>query len=265
MQYDRAGDDTREAVVDEVLVYYSPQTPGTANGSLAQGTAFGWRRDDTGTHLSGGVALLRDVEGDDTYEGSTFVQGVGYWFGIGALVDGAGVDHYDGLFYAQGAAAHFAIGVLLDAGSDGDFHNVNRPPLHSQLGLGHDFSVGVMVDDGGSDTYVGPSRSLGASKCHGLGIFADNGGDDSYTALDDKAIGWATDYDWAPGSCGTSTTLPSCGFFVDVGGTDTYVKPDPTGTGDDTLWISDDLDDPDAIELAGGIDAADGASYLRAE
>lgn len=262
--YDAGGNDTRVSVVEDPVIYYSPQTPHTANSSLGQGCAFGWRRDSTGTHLSGGIALLRDVSGDDAYEGSTFVQGTGYWFGIGVLADAAGSDHYDGLFYAQGAAAHFAVGGLLDGGDSADFHNTNRTPRHSVMGLGHDFSVAVMVDDGGADTYVGPSRSIGASKCHGFGLFADNGGDDSYTALENKAIGWATDYDWAVGTCGDSTTYVSYGFFVDVGGTDTYDKPDTTGYGNDTLWITDDPDDTDAQEISGGIDAADGDSYLRA-
>jgi hypothetical protein len=262
--HDARGNDVRVSVVEDPIVYYSPQTPGTANSSLAQGCAFGWRRDSTGTHLSGGIALLRDMEGDDTYEGSTFVQGTGYWFGMGVLADAGGSDHHDGLFYAQGAAAHFAIGSFLDGGTEADFHNTVRTPRHSMIGLGHDFSVATFVDDGGDDTYVGPSRSIGASKCHGFGIFVDNGGNDTYTALDDKAIGWATDYDWAPGSCGDSTTFTSYGFFVDIGGADTYDKPDPSGYGNDLIWITDDPDDPDADEISGGIDAADGDAYMWA-
>jgi hypothetical protein len=262
--HDAAGNDAYEAVVDAPVVYYSPQLPGTANSSTSQGVAFGWRRDDTGTHLSGGVALLRDAAGDDTYTGAVFVQGTGYWFGLGVLADAGGSDHYDGLFYAQGAGAHFAIGALLDGGRDADFHNTVLAPRHSMMGLGHDYSASVLVDDGGDDTYVGPSRSIGAAKCHGFGLFADNAGNDSYTALDDKAIGWATDYDWAPDTCGTSNTRPSYGFFVDTGGDDAYVKPDPAGYGDDMLWITQDPDDPEALEISGGIDAADGDSYLRA-
>ena len=264
MLYDAGGNDEYVAAIDDPIVYHSAQCPGYANSSLAQGTAFGWRRDSTGTHLSGGIALLRDVEGDDSYQGATFVQGVGYWYGIGVLADASGSDHYDGLFYAQGAGAHFAIGSMIDGGEDDDYHNTRREPHHSMIGLGHDFSVAVMVDGGGNDEYIGPSRSIGAAKCHGFGLFVDNGGDDTYTARSDKAIGWATDYDWTPGSCGNSTTLVSYGFFVDIGGTDIYDKPDPTGYGNDLIWITDDPEDEDAIELSGGIDAADGDSYLWA-
>jgi hypothetical protein len=250
--YDAGGRDAYELVVDEVLLFPSPQTPGTANSSLGQGTAFGWRRDATGTHLSGGLALLRDRGGNDTYEGSTFAQGTGYWMGLGVLADAGGDDTYDGLFYAQGAGAHFALAAFLEGGGD-DRYNTRRPPLHSAIGLGHDFSTAFFVDGGGVDTYVGPDRSVGASKCHGVGVAVDRAGDDAY-ATHQKAIGWATDYDWAPGSCGDSTTLPSVGLFVDAGGADTYAKPDASLLGDDRAWSSDDPDDPDALEIAGGVD-----------
>ncbi|MSQ81296.1 MAG: hypothetical protein EXR77_00005, partial [Myxococcales bacterium] len=107
--YDRAGNDNYVCRIDKPLAYPSPQTPGYANSSLCQGTGFGLRRDKTKTHRSGGLGILRDLQGNDAYEGSTFVQGTGYWFGTGILADGSGDDWYDGLFYAQGAAAHFAL------------------------------------------------------------------------------------------------------------------------------------------------------------
>lgn len=266
--YDRGGNDTYACKVDKPLQYPSPQTPDSANASLCQGTGFGLRRDNTKTHRSGGLALLRDLTGNDSYEGSTFVQGTGYWFGTGILADGGGDDQYDGLFYAQGAAAHFALGFFLDGGGNDD-HGLRREPLHSQMGLGHDFSSALFVDESGDDIYHGPSRSQGASKCHGHGLFVDNGGSDSYSASgDDKAIGWATDYDWAPGVCGNYVTVASRGFFVDVGGKDSYSKPGKqlpkSGSyGNDSLWVTDDPDEPKALELSGGIDTATGDSGVH--
>jgi len=261
--HDAAGDDRYELVVDEVLVYASPQTQGYANSSLGQGTAFGWRRDATGTHLSGGLALLRDVTGHDTYEGSTFVQGTGYWMGMGVLADGEGDDRYNGIFYAQGAGAHFALAAFLE-GDGHDTYNLDRTPTHSAIGLAHDFSAVVLVDEAGDDTYLGPDRSIGATKCHGMGLFVDVSGDDVYETLHNRTIGWATDYDWAEGTCGDYTTVPSYGLFVDGDGSDSYLKPDPTGYGDDLLWITDDLVDEDAMEFGGGIDAVGGVTYARA-
>lgn len=256
--YDRDGDDDYVCVVDQPLVYPSPQTQGIANASLCQGVAFGARRDNTGTHRSGGLGILRDRTGNDSYRGATFVQGVGYWFGIGVLADGAGDDDYDGLFYAQAAAAHFALAFLLESGGH-DLYNLLLKPMNAVLGIGHDFSSALMVEGGGNDTYRGSSRSLGAAKCHGHGLFVERDGEDVYDAIDDKAIGWATDYDWAPGSCGSYTTVPSWGFFVDQGGKDTYTKPAKQlpkqgEVGNGQLWVTDDPDEPKAKEVSGGID-----------
>jgi hypothetical protein len=260
--YDAGGDDRYEMVVDSPVLLYSPQTPGTANSSIGQGVAFGYRRDDTGEHLAGGLALLRDKAGNDRYDGAVFVQGTGYWMGMGVLADAAGDDRYNGLFYAQGAGAHFALSAFLEGGGD-DHYNEDRPALSSSIGLAHDFSVTFFVEDGGDDRYAGPDRSIGAAKCHGMSFFAENGGNDVYVAAA-KAIGWATDYDWAVHTCGASTTLPTYAFFADAGGVDAYQKPDPTGYGDETQWISDDPDDPMANELAGGVDASRGSTYASA-
>lgn len=260
--YDRSGDDSYECVVYEPLVYDSPQTPKTANASLCQGTAFGWRRDKTKTHRSGGIAILRDRTGADAYTGSTFTQGTGYWLGTGILADGAGDDTYDGLFYAQGAAAHYAIGMLLEGAGD-DVFNAKLKPINCAIGCAHDFSSALFVDEQGNDDYRGKSRAIGASKCHGHGVFVDNGGDDTYASVTDKSIGWATDFDGKPGTCGNAKLLPSYGFFVDAGGKDSYAKPTLQGYGDGKTWITDDPDDPDALELSGGIDAQQGDSFTH--
>lgn len=261
--FDAGGNDGYECVVDEVLITDSPQTPKTANGSLCQGTAFGLRRDKTKTHRSGGIALLRDLSGDDTYTGSTFTQGTGYWFGTGILADAAGNDSYEGLFYAQAASAHYAIGLLLEGGGDDKF-NAKRTPINCTTGCAHDFSSSLFVDGGGDDAYHGKSRAMGASKCHGHGVFADNSGKDTYTSVTDKSIGWATDYDGKPGSCGNFKYIPSYGFFVDAAGEDSYTKPTLVGYGDNKTWLTDDPDDVDALERSGGIDSDKGSSYMRA-
>lgn len=260
--HDSSGDDRYEMVVDQPVILFSPQTPGYANSSLGQGVAFGWRRDATGTHLAGGIGLLRDGAGNDRYDGAVFVQGTGYWMGLGVLADASGHDRYNGLFYAQGAGAHFALGAFLEGGGD-DQYNVDHPAQASSIGLAHDFSVTFFVEDGGADHYVGPDRSVGAAKCHGLSLFVENGGDDRYDTHD-RAVGYATDYDWAPGSCGDSTTVPTYALFVDAAGNDTYTKPMTPPNVNDSTWVNDDPDDADARELSAGIDASTGNSYVSA-
>ncbi|MBN1335427.1 MAG: hypothetical protein JXB39_05655, partial [Deltaproteobacteria bacterium] len=57
---------------------------------------------------------------------------------------------------------------------------------------------------------------------------------------------------------------PTYGLFVDADGTDTYTKPDATGYGDGTLWISDDPVDVSALEIGGGVDTSGPPGALRA-
>lgn len=214
--YDSNGDDQYELIAGDPVLLGSTQTNGAVSLSLGQGTAMGWRdADDTrGLDLGGGVAILRDVEGADTYDGGTFAQGTGYWMGLGVLADGAGNDTYDAAFYGQGAAAHFAIAAFLEGGGD-DQYDLKRTPIQSSLGLGHDFSMAVLVDSGGNDRYRAPSFGLGATTCRGVGVFIDSGGDDDYELLAPNALGTAAD------TCGDSQAR-AWGLFVDADGTDHY-------------------------------------------
>ncbi len=262
--WDRDGNDAYTLVPDTPFVYlWYEGYP--HNISQGQGSAQGWRSDDYRERvaLGGGVAVLCDLAGDDRYTAAVMAQGNGYWFGFGILADAAGNDVYEGYNYIQGATEHFALAAFLEGDGD-DVYNPTFVPTHSSVGLGHDFSVTVFVDDAGHDTYHGPDRSLGAGKCHGMGILVDNGGDDAYTADANAAIGWATDYDWALDTCGTSTTLPTYGLFVDADGTDAYAKPDINGYGDGATWIADDPVDDDALELGGGVDSSGPPTALRA-
>lgn len=253
LAYDASGDDSYEMVVDEPVLFWSAQARGRANSSFGQGAASGWRRDDTGTPLAGGIGILRDREGSDRYEGATFVQGSGYWMALGVLADAEGNDTYDGLWYSQAGAAHFALAAFLEGDGD-DVYGEGRAATSSCLGLGHDYSVAVFDDDRGNDRYHGPDRSLGTGKCHGVGVFVDELGSDSYEGPD-RSMGWATDWQNRVDDCGTSTLAPTYGLFVDADGTDQYVKPDASLLGDDRTWQTDDPADTDALEISGGIDA----------
>lgn len=213
--FDASGDDHYELVVDDVVLVGSSQTNGAVNISLGQGTAMGWRDDTSGNHLGGGVALLRDRDGDDAYIGGTFAQGTGYWMGVGVFADGGGNDAYDAAFYGQGAAAHFAIAAFLEAGGN-DRYGLGRPPIQSALGLGHDFSMGVFVDRAGHDRYRAPPWGLGASTCRGVGLAVEIGGDDEYTSVATDILGATEDV------CSAEPTWPTFGLFVDAGGNDSY-------------------------------------------
>lgn len=260
--WDGAGDDAYELVPHDPILFYSGQLAGVANSNIGQGAGFGMRRDDTGEHLSGGIALLRDLAGDDVYIGATYVQGAGYMLGTGVFADGAGADEYYGEFYAQGTGVHLGIGLFLEDAGD-DKYNPGTEPASSMLGLGHDSGVGLLVDAAGDDAYNGSDRSIGAGKCHGLGLLVDRAGDDSYTLPIERGIGWATDYDTEPGSCGDDTDVATWGLFVDLDGTDTYDKPYDAILGDDKLWLTYDPDGNGAMQLSGGIDTTGGDTFAR--
>ena len=269
--HDESGDDNYELVVNEDVLFYSPQLPGTHNSSRGQGFAFGWRRDSAGDrHYSGGIAVLRDVRGDDYYEGSVFVQGGAYWMGTGVLSDGEGNDRYNGKIYAQGAAAHFGVAAFLEGGGD-DIYNGDADGkmrmFHSSIGLAHDYSVTFFVEGGGNDTYNATDRGIANSKCHGMSFFVDDSGDDLYRATGLNSLVWATDFDGGPagvGNCGTSNDIPSYAFFVDSAGRDRYESKQENTARDGASFVNDDLSDPDALELAAGWDGEGPPSFARA-
>lgn len=231
---DGAGDDAYVAVPDDVL-YFSPQDPGGSNSSFSQGAGFG-RRDDRadGVPMSGGLGVLRDRAGDDTYDAAIFAQATGYWFGTGMLLDSAGADRYDARWYVQAGAAHFAAAVLLDDGNGDDLYGTASRRMNMALGAGHDFSLAWLVDRGGSDTYVAPNLALGAANAAGAGFLVDLAGDDHYAASSDLTLGNASVETVGDMLRGRAESL---GVFLDGDGADVYARPSMTVTpADDTMW-----------------------------
>ena len=225
---DRTGDDVYLARLDGApSELYLGQTV-----SRAQGAAFGRRADlGDGTSLAGGVALLVDVEGNDTFTAGAWSQGCGYWWGLGMLEDWSGDDTYVNGKYSLGAGAHYAIGVQVDLQGD-DQYNMGNPNVVNQYqGHARDGSIGVSIDGGGNDQYTFRSHCGGSADLCSIGLFWDRSGDDEYVidyVLMGEANGWA---DTPP--CGTTTRnapshtyrddLPSIGVFFDGVGSDTIV------------------------------------------
>jgi hypothetical protein len=204
------------------------------NDSLGQGFGFGLRADYLDGHsLAGGVGILADREGNDTYSCGVFGQGAGYWMGVGMLLDGAGSDSYTGAWYVQGACAHFAIGILDDGGGDDRY----TASLNMAQGAGHDYSVGVLLDRGGNDRYSAPNLSLGGGNAQGVGLFVDAGGDDEYRSHG-TTLGLAN-ADVPPESPTLRHGSLTLGVFLDLGGKDAFLdaqgKPWPFA-GDGRLW-----------------------------
>ena len=264
--YDGEGDDTWFADPGRtsdggIPLYYSAQIPGDSNASLSQGASTGIRNDSRRLFLSGGLGVLRDRTGDDTYVASVFGQGTGYWQGAGYLLDGSGADRYDALWYVQGGAAHYAIGALMDDGPQGDFLNQSLTPVNVHVGSGHDFSVGLYVNQGGDDEVRLAGLAAGASNCQGIGIAVDNDGSDVWEATHPRSFGLGNQST----ECNDAarTQAPSVGLFLDSGGdNDAYAFPNEDRTPADNRRFGHQQHGAND-EFGGAVDG-DGATALHA-
>ena len=195
------------------------------HGSLAgggQGAAWGtrsvpWRG---ATSLHGGVGLLYDREGNDTYYARAYGQGAAWMLSVGLLLDQAGDDHYVAEWFGQGAAQHLAAGLLIDGGGRDLYEGTN-----SVQAVALDRSVGLLWDRGtDSDHYrigttgsslareIGPGQAW-AAQAHALAFLVDDAGDDSYSAAQD-----GLSYGLPP----ARPDRPAYAFFFDLDGSDSY-------------------------------------------
>ena len=229
---DAAGNDDYLADLEGVM--------GTAFGdhtvSFAQGTGYGRRADfGDGHSLGGGVGILVDGDGDDTYTAGVYSQGAGYWWALGILEDLSGNDTYTNEWYSAGSAPHFAIGCCVDFEGD-DTYNIGNEKLMCQTqGCARDGSIGVFIDGSGDDHYLHSNRCAGSGDLNSIALFWDRMGNDTYTCdrnhpyQYDLSYGDATEY---PLYFTFRDSVPSVGIFLDTAGVDSYeeieyVWPEP--------------------------------------
>lgn len=190
MLVDPGGDDRYE-LNNTPLLWPSPQLA-TNNTSMGQGAGRGYRAVPGKTHaMSGGLGLLVDLAGDDSYTAQVFAQGAGYFQGIGVLIDSKGTDHFDATWYAMGAAAHEAVGLLIKKGKGHDRYTARRS---SALGAAHDGSVAYFFDAGGNDDYHLEDFGLGVANDESFAVFHDANGDDRYHLSAPACRGFGTVY-----------------------------------------------------------------------
>ena len=215
---DLSGDDLYFAGGEYVHQYEPPRTT-----SMSQGYGFGVRLHMLGEpHASGGIGLLVDSGGDDTYVSDFFGTGGAYWFGLGMLLDREGDDSYFSRQYSIGSGIHYAVGVVID--DDGSDSYMCRALSE---GCAHDNSVGILVDNAGDDTYIAQDFSQGASDGRSFAILVDNGGNDFYWAM-------AGRLNQGEGKYRSDVGQSSLGFLFDVGGVDWY----QLRGSDNTRWTS---------------------------
>jgi len=173
-------------------------TSGVFKGS-SQGLGIGFRG-----YASGGIGLLLDGEGDDSFWAGNFSQGTGYFFGIGIIRNfGQGDDTYSASRYGQGASAHSAAGILIDDGGNDRYKG-----YHIALqGAAWDLGIAALVDKKGNDTYHGANGFSQAAASHnGMAFFIDEAGIDHY--FGEQAQAESNDYHGGS----------SLSFFIDGGG-----------------------------------------------
>lgn len=246
--YDRGGDDLRHVTGTGNLT--GRQAQGVGLGGIGvlldDGGSDTYRANDIVQGAGSGAALgaLMDLgDGDDVYEASTSALGVGLLGGTGWFVDQGGDDAY--------RVANSSIGVGL--GGDGEFVEGSGDDTYratnGSLGVGV-LGTGRFVDRSGDDSYRVIRRSLGIG-FGGLGQFVDERGDDTYRAINESlGVGIAGDgrfTDRAGADSYTVTEGRCMGWgqfgtasFLDGGGTDDYDCPDPplVGTrGNGRTWV----------------------------
>ena len=239
---DTEGDDQYTAEPTELL------TPGVlghndnVNYSLCQGVGFGRRADLYDGHsMGGGMGVLCDLKGNDKYVAGIYAQSSAYWYATGILYDKEGNDVYDAYFFVQSGTAHMGITELLDEAGDDIYYA--RQAISA--GGAHDVSISWHIDKGGNDKFIchyevtdkdGKKTKtsggilLGSSTANGMGILVNIGGDDVYDVLDEpgrgkQSVGYANHV--VPPTMNTwRNTFPDVGLFIDIGGNDTYTRPD---------------------------------------
>jgi hypothetical protein len=220
---------------------------------------MGRRGDGADGHSwAGGLGALLDGAGNDVYTAGNWSMGTGYWFGIGVLHDRDGDDEYHGVAWSQGSGAHFCIGICLDEGGN-DLHAAEENS-HLSLGMGHDFTVALLVDLGGDDRYRVDGSGLGQSLNRSVAMLIDVGGDDRYESEDVHRPGTAANNERFRARGGARTYFAettSLGLFLDVGGADRYWTEE---AGNDRVWL-DPADSPNWADrnFSVGVDRADGA------
>ncbi len=171
------------------------------------------RREWLAKSLAGGLGLLVDLDGRDTYQSANFSQGMGYFFGAGILLDLNGEDHYQAARYGQGASAHYGIALFIDyQGAD---HYGSTGPYYN-AGVAWDHGVSLTIDAGIShDTYtLDRTTGLGKADYTGWAIFVDEGGNDRYILQ--SGFGEATER--------------SLAGFIDLDGEDHYTLLSPSSS-----------------------------------
>jgi hypothetical protein len=196
------------------------------NVNNAQGWGGGRRGDGSDGHSwAGGLGALIDCFGNDHYHSGNWSLGTGYWFGIGVLFDVNGDDLYESCYFTQASGAHFSIGALFDETGD-DRHELFET-AGAALSFGWDFSVTMLADWQGNDSYSARIISTALSQIRSNSFLFDFAGADLYR-LNAGASGmgessFRKSFKHQRPLIPFPTYAQSYGILIDAGGEDRYL------------------------------------------
>jgi hypothetical protein len=197
-----------------------PETPGCEG--WGQGVGAGIRQ-----VADGGIGVILDNGGENTYEFDYLSHGGGYWCGIGFARDFGGNTKrlitrtaYDGGPRTQpkfqrfgcGWGCHYSVGFCFDDSGDDVYEGTIMGS-----GMAWDCSLGALCDFGGNDHYTATGGlTQGTGGQMGFGILFDYNGNDVYEGYGQGYASPSMTYH-DQNSCGGNFA-----FLIDYGGKDKY-------------------------------------------
>ncbi len=186
-----------------------------------------------GVGLPGGIGILHDGAGDDSYYckgdqmsgyGTDGVfegwgQGVGFGYrpyasgGVGVIYDAGGSDRMEAGNFSQGGGYYYGYGLLYAGGNDDDEYIGSR----WAQGFGCHQAVGAMIEAGGNDRYITRyAVATGIAWDEAVSLFIEEAGNDRYE-----------------GSSFSQGASAQNGFsqFLELAGDDTYLYTDQARAG----------------------------------
>jgi hypothetical protein len=148
---------------------------------------------------------------------------------MGVLYDVNGNDLYKSCYFTQASGAHYCVGALFDE-SGNDKHQLFET-AGAGLSFGWDFTVSMLVDWQGNDSYSGKIISIATAQIRSNSFFFDFGGDDTYQ-LDEgtDGFGHATfreEYRTPRPTTPFTWYAQSYALLIDVGGQDQFLRRNP--------------------------------------
>ncbi len=140
-----------------------------------------------------GFGAIYDANGRDTYSAYQFAQGSGVHYAVGSITDLAGDDAYVSFGESQGTAHDLAIGLLNDRHGDDNYITWDI-----SQGAGNANGIGMLIDEGeGDDSYTArPNFNISGygnwrRDFSSIGLMLDCGGKDVYLGKGSEGKWWS--------------------------------------------------------------------------